>query len=940
MKIQAIDIYGYGKWVQQRFNLEETLQIFYGRNEAGKSTIQSFIRSILFGFPDRRKRKQQVNRYEPKQGDQYGGRLLLTDTKAGNIWVERTLKGLKVTKESGQELPPETLDDVLSGLDETLFDTFYSFSLQNLQELANVGAENLNDYFLSIGTTGSETFLSIAKELEKESNQMYRKQAQTRPINQMLVEYDTLAKQVDATKENMTRYRQLLSAQEIEETNIQAIEKEIATLNTKRQALDQLNQRYMLYLKQEAARRELAPLTYTDISSEQIELLQEQLRVIERTNQEVQQLEERLAHLEEDLKQLTRFNWAKNHIEDRKIWLDETGEIKVVQSNIEQKEQQIQEAHNTLEQLALKGKFYPEKVLRGEAYAEQLDEGLRIQSEIDTCTSKVSELQSERNVYIEQRKEQQNNGAIARQQIANLESQRVNDEEQLVQLTSLNHYLAPLLAIVIGGALNFFANNDAAGSQILTYLGIFLIIAGLASGAYVFYRHRTYVNAFQGNPAQDKIESLRQQEAAYQEQSRALGLEINERLAQIEELDAQISQLKAEQKEWLGALGFYPDADPEIVLKTDPVANYDDTMQRLSAYEADLAALQEKVSQWRLLIQPLLDRFPTTQEETRPLIRYIEETEASLAQSQQRGQQILERSSQVKERITKLTAEQENAQKLNQEILQASQSRDVAEFTDKVAVNQRIDELKQEINVYQEQIQGHEEALANVESKQALEASLQDVISHIQTLQETLGVHLNERANLNVEIHQLEKDGTYQQLSQQLAIKGEELSEAIEAWAVKRTASYMIYQTLRRGIDDPLPQMNDIANKLFESLSLGRYKQIRINKSGIKVKQFSDILFEPHELSQGTLEQLYVSLRLAFILSAKDMVSMPIIIDDAFVNFDEVRKQRIYDILEEIADNQQILFFTLDSDVAERFTKHSIHLEEIKQIETPVAVDD
>ena len=77
MIIDKIDIYGYGKWVNQQFELSEGLQLFVGENEAGKSTLQSFIRSILFGFPTRHRRVNQLNTFEPKTSEKYGGRLLL-----------------------------------------------------------------------------------------------------------------------------------------------------------------------------------------------------------------------------------------------------------------------------------------------------------------------------------------------------------------------------------------------------------------------------------------------------------------------------------------------------------------------------------------------------------------------------------------------------------------------------------------------------------------------------------------------------------------------------------------------------------------------------------------------------------------------------------------------------------------------------------------------
>ena len=57
MKIMEIYIYGYGKFEDVKFSNLHNQQVFYGENEAGKSTIMSFIHSILFGFPT----KQQMN---------------------------------------------------------------------------------------------------------------------------------------------------------------------------------------------------------------------------------------------------------------------------------------------------------------------------------------------------------------------------------------------------------------------------------------------------------------------------------------------------------------------------------------------------------------------------------------------------------------------------------------------------------------------------------------------------------------------------------------------------------------------------------------------------------------------------------------------------------------------------------------------------------------
>ena len=74
MIIKSLEIYGYGQFVQRKIEFNRQFTEIFGENEAGKSTIQAFIHSILFGFPTK---KSKEPRLEPRLGNQYGGKLSL-----------------------------------------------------------------------------------------------------------------------------------------------------------------------------------------------------------------------------------------------------------------------------------------------------------------------------------------------------------------------------------------------------------------------------------------------------------------------------------------------------------------------------------------------------------------------------------------------------------------------------------------------------------------------------------------------------------------------------------------------------------------------------------------------------------------------------------------------------------------------------------------------
>lgn len=92
MKIKSLEIYGYGRFIQRTIEFDETFTEIYGENETGKSTIQAFIHSILFGFPTK---KENEPRLEPRLGNQYGGKLTLIQDDGTLVDVER-IKGSAV----------------------------------------------------------------------------------------------------------------------------------------------------------------------------------------------------------------------------------------------------------------------------------------------------------------------------------------------------------------------------------------------------------------------------------------------------------------------------------------------------------------------------------------------------------------------------------------------------------------------------------------------------------------------------------------------------------------------------------------------------------------------------------------------------------------------------------------------------------------------------
>ena len=82
LTVDKLKINGFGRFQHQEFALSPGLNVIFGGNEAGKSTIHSFIEAMLFGFwkPNLPHREQESGweKYRPWQGEEYGGEMVYT----------------------------------------------------------------------------------------------------------------------------------------------------------------------------------------------------------------------------------------------------------------------------------------------------------------------------------------------------------------------------------------------------------------------------------------------------------------------------------------------------------------------------------------------------------------------------------------------------------------------------------------------------------------------------------------------------------------------------------------------------------------------------------------------------------------------------------------------------------------------------------------------
>ena len=109
------------------------------------------------------------------------------------------------------------------------------------------------------------------------------------------------------------------------------------------------------------------------------------------------------------------------------------------------------------------------------------------------------------------------------------------------------------------------------------------------------------------------------------------------------------------------------------------------------------------------------------------------------------------------------------------------------------------------------------------------------------------------------------------------------------------------------------PRISSRAKELFSKLTGARYDRLIMGEDlTLSVgAQGEDTLHDTQWRSEGTVDQLYLALRLA--VAAELTPDAPLILDDAFVRFDDTRMAAAVELLKEEAAQKQVLLFSCQS---------------------------
>ncbi|HAO6522341.1 TPA: AAA family ATPase [Listeria monocytogenes] len=906
MRITSIDIIGYGKWSDAHFNNIANFQVFYGENEAGKSTIMAFIHSILFGFPTK---QQSIPRMEPKNGGPYGGRLTLEDTPLGKVIIER-LKGkatgdVRIYYGDGQTAGEEKLPEIIGEIDRNTYEAIFSFDIHGLQNIHQWKKKEFERYLLATGTTGSDALLKAAEALQKKLDSLYKPSGRNPLINQQLKKVKEAQQAFQNAKKQNAQYEQLINEKEQAIVRQTELQKEKTTMRVELDALATLADLWPLYQEWKALSNKASETTEATFPPDGVIRLEHlHLREKEWQNQLIQ-LEERQKNLISNNNYEHSAFFAENEAEV--TYLIETyaafGEREIQLKNLKQeiKFQQV----DTKQPLRIwSSELEQTMILLKEKEQSHKEQQHDIQLKLKFTNDSEEKLQKK----IDQ---------IEAEMWDNKTFQQAKEKLQDSPKTSKTKTMVSLGIFAVAFVL------------MIVFQAIWSVALVFVSALIVGY---AFITTGKSSPTNnEQILAFLEQKKIRQEWQQLLN-EMDMVASQIAELRAaenklseNIYQHTMELRHFFSDLGINSEPSSNWHYELSIYKKNSEKRQLAMELISKLEPLAEKQEAYRARLENL--KLPIDYTDTEEKITFLRQGLLYYRNHLTENAKLAEKLEQVTMQLDLVKQDLLLVKKEKADLLERANVSNEEDFRMAAMRVKEEQKWRERLVLIEAQLEPEKREDLNQYENQATikekELQLEESLRQIELEQEQLQASL---AAQNHAIDKLEEGGTFAVLMQEFYSEKSKLQQISAEWTETKLALQMLQNTMQQLQEGKLPKTLKLASEYFNHLTSGNYRKVYLQDNRLQVESKDSIPFFPEELSQATKEQLYLAIRFALIDVIHKDFPLPIIIDDGFVHFDSSRMGQMMQLLQKRKSENQVIFFTCHQETRKYFSSEDIRV--------------
>ncbi|RUR42039.1 hypothetical protein ELS18_03180 [Clostridium perfringens] len=902
MIIKKINVKSFGKLKNKEIELKDGLNIIYGENESGKSTLQSFIKVMLYGVCNKKGKKTLSDRakYTPLGESSFSGELLIEEN-GEEILIDRSfgktkkyddgnilnnITGEKINKYSWQETGKDILNISSEGFKNTLFISQMGCTVESSKQ------DDVLNKIINILECGADevSYKKIKNNLE-ENKKSLTNSRKTGKLDLLRIKESELLEE---------RYKRV----KIHEENI---ENELYLKGLKEKRTD-------LNLKIEELELHKRNLKKSELKNE-YENINEYLNKKEKLEEELKALLEELKDVQAicDLKKLNNlrdefknYEFLKESLKEKEDKIDKLKES-IYEYNEKLKSYGIlNEISNNLETKLIELRIEDDRLRENYKVIKKVKEELyQLNEKKDDFLSHLNALKLNDNLVLQIEKdlEKYNNEKIYPSINVNLKDEKniIEEESKSFSRKIFLFRVGEVISILLCAFLfiSYFKSENII-TLALSILGMLLFIFLLAKSSLNKKEKDNIskrINEIDELINEKKeIEVLKSKIDEYKQFLKVKDeYSIKETLEDYRFIKKELDILYVEIKEKEKSLVLLKeDETKEKILSNEAFIDKLLRVTGVASIEEILELSREKKSQEDLLIRKKSE-FNEAKEDLNQLNNRRLEIEvkikAYLENTSLQGINLDE----VYSRLEEIEAKIEYKESLKNKLSSVEENcnlllkgRDILEVKNGL--------LYEESEVGNEVYNSEEEILNEIKLKNNdllnIEKEIKDVeylISSKELTCRSLFLIDEEIAEVKGKIKSLEKK-----------LKGIEIA-----------TNYMekAFKELQKSFG---PVINKKVEDIFKDVTKGAYKDLRVSEDyNLVVKDTkSNKIMDASYLSSGTYDQIYLALRLGIIDIIFEDKKVPIILDESFTQYDDNRLKTMLDIIYKRVYRNQIILFT------------------------------
>ncbi|MBS4914361.1 MAG: AAA family ATPase [Veillonella sp.] len=948
MRIKEIHITEFGPYRDWSFTpSKEAVQMIFGPNESGKTSLLEALRFLLFG-----KKSKTYG---------YGTGYLLVEHDGVDYHIGRDEKKLDFYPIGGAPIAQEPADLWWHGLEKKTYDRIFAITVDELQ-----GADVLTEVEVRarfFGAEGGERLSTAVKDIEKNSaDLLVASAAGKRKINLLVEQLKQARKNIQElskAEDSYVNYQQEL-------TNLGTTEKELQERLKEWQDygrdIDQVLRAWDVYKRAEHAKEKMNTFAVTELLEKKAFMeLEDKLREC-RNNMQLWSGKE--AGLVPD-------NFAPDSL------------IGVFGQDIEDLYQEVSK-WTQLQKECEEGRAYVKRVKDQLDISRTMHTAWRADAEMPSHVNWAEgeklarDLRSAQDNYLNwQKRKPHEPEEIANSTVKQEESKLVKQEVSLETLTSnfeekeriqmaketlakapaSGKALQGIAAVAILAGLAVAAMNPE-----LYWLSAVLIVVGIAAGVYWYrtsHKNGTELSTLESREkridvvlkevasehgwsvptTRDELDALKTQVKAARE---TLGQQnillakvhnyeqlLNAWLEEGQELEAVGNKAMESWQRWLpeGASRVLTDnhffaMKQEYDTYMEDLGKYKEYEKILKDHEAQLQALETRC---RELWEKLELNLPATPIEVRRvynLLKAHRQNQVRWEQKESQRRSYHEEYEQWSRKEKALLLEQD-------EILQKTGVPTAAEYRQRLLVQDQYTQWKvvyeqsiDQLSLFAPTREQHDSLLRRLKSGNKTKWHSEAVRSEseISSLEKRLANLYEKRGQIQEALRTLSNDKALAAaLQKEQQLEGE-LQDALTAWATQVLISHFMELAQADYEKDRQPEAIAKASEYLNIMTGGKYTlALTGDVANLQVVNKAGEGMTSDRWSSGLGDQVYLALRLSLVyVFSKRVESLPIILDDILLRFDEERQQGALDLLAHIGALGQVLIFTCQQTTAKK----------------------